>query len=93
MHLERATVLYDFSVIDGQPVIAMPVTVLTAAGKVVRPKIGMIDSVASFSKELAEAARAITSGEPVAAAGRATGLRRPADLPGRDSIAGQGASR
>jgi predicted dehydrogenase len=64
LHLERATLLYDFSVIGDQPVTGMPVTVLTATGKILRPKIRMIDSVASFSKELAEAARAITSGEP-----------------------------
>ena len=64
LHLERATVLYDFSVIDGQPVIGMPVTVLTASGKVVRPSSARSIRSRSFSKELAEAARAITSGEP-----------------------------
>ncbi len=64
LHLERATLLYDFSVIDGQPVITMPVTVLTAGGKVIRPKLRTIDSVASFTKQLTEAARAIESGSP-----------------------------
>ena len=37
IYLERATLLYDFAVIGGEPVLAMPVTVLTADGKVRTP--------------------------------------------------------
>lgn len=64
LHLERATLLYDFAVIDGQATTLIPATVLTSTGKVVRPKPRSADPVDPFTQELAEAVRAITSGEP-----------------------------
>jgi len=63
IQLEKATVLYDFSVLDGQPVLATPLTVLTAKGKVERPTMKSSDPVDSFVAELTEATRAVKSGE------------------------------
>ncbi len=36
IYLEKATLLFDFAVIGGEPVLAMPVTVLTADGRIER---------------------------------------------------------
>lgn len=66
IHLERATLLYDFAVIDGQPQANMPLTVLTADGKVERPQVNSADPVDAFADELAEAARTVKTGKPSA---------------------------
>jgi predicted dehydrogenase len=66
MHLERATLLFEFAVLDGQPTTIMPLTVLAADGKVLRPKLRPADPIDGFAKELSEAARAIETGEPSA---------------------------
>ena len=57
IYLERATLLYDFAVIGGEASLLMPVTVLTADGKVVRPKLPAGDAIAPFAAELGELAR------------------------------------
>jgi predicted dehydrogenase len=62
IYLESATLLYDFSVIDGQPLLSMPVTVLLKNGKVLQPKLGEGDAITPFENELTEAAKAIKSG-------------------------------
>jgi len=64
IHLERATLLYDFAVIDGKPEVNMPLTLLTADGKVVRPKMKSSDPVDSFANELTEAVSTVRSGKP-----------------------------
>ncbi|HTM53266.1 MAG TPA: Gfo/Idh/MocA family oxidoreductase [Pirellulales bacterium] len=64
IHLERATLLYDFSVIADKPEASMPLTVLTADGKVTRPKMESSDPVDAFADELAEAVRTVKSGRP-----------------------------
>ena len=61
IHLERATLLYDFAVLGGKPVVNMPLTVLTADGRVEQPKLPGGDA---FVTELTEAARAIRTGRP-----------------------------
>jgi predicted dehydrogenase len=66
VHLEKATLLYDFSVIDGQPQLSMPLTVLRANGKVEYPKMKSSDPVDAFVDELSEAAKTIKSGTPSA---------------------------
>jgi predicted dehydrogenase len=63
IYLERATLLFDFAVIGGEGVVAMPVTVLDSKGKVVRPKLGG-DPIDSFAAELTEMLRAIRTGKP-----------------------------
>jgi predicted dehydrogenase len=66
IHLERATLLYDFAVIDGKPELAMPLTVLTSDEKenVLRPEVGGGDEINAFQAEIEEAARSIASGQP-----------------------------
>ena len=64
IHLEKATLLYDFAVIDGKPETNMPLTVLLANGKVERPTMKSSDPVDSFVAELNEAARSVKSGKP-----------------------------
>jgi predicted dehydrogenase len=63
IHLEKATLLYDFSVIDGNPELSMPLTVLHANGKVERPQTGGGDPVDAFVAELSEAAKAFKNGK------------------------------
>jgi predicted dehydrogenase len=64
IQFERATLLFDFAVLDGQPTLATPLTVLTAGGKVLRPKLRSADPVSVFAGELSAAAQAVESGEP-----------------------------
>lgn len=61
IHLERATLLYDFAVMGGKPVVNIPLTVLTADGEVTQPELPGGDA---FVAELTEAARAIGTGRP-----------------------------
>jgi predicted dehydrogenase len=63
IHLERATLLYDFAVIDGKPELNMPLTVLAADGTVERPKMKSADPVDAFADELSEAHKAVKSGK------------------------------
>jgi predicted dehydrogenase len=64
IQLEKATLLYDFTVLGGEGHTIMPLTVLDAKGKVQRPKLGAGDPVDGFVAELRETARAIRTGEP-----------------------------
>jgi predicted dehydrogenase len=59
IHLEKATLVFDSW--DN-----LPLTVLTADGKVQRPEIGTPDMTAAFPVELGEAVRAIKTGKPSA---------------------------
>lgn len=61
LHLERATLMYDFAVVGGEATASTPLTVLTADGKAQRPKLSATDA---FAAELTEAARAVRSGKP-----------------------------
>jgi predicted dehydrogenase len=64
IHLEKATLLYDFAVIGGEPRLLMPATLLQANGKVTEPKLGSGDPLDAFIAELTEVARSIRTGEP-----------------------------
>jgi predicted dehydrogenase len=66
IHLEKATLLYDFAVIDGKGELLMPLTVLTGDEKenVVRPEFGGGDEITAFQAEIEEAAKSIESGKP-----------------------------
>jgi hypothetical protein len=66
MHFERATLLYDFAVIGGQPRTATPLTVLTKDGKVRQPAIDSSDPVDAFASELTEAVKTVSRGKPSA---------------------------
>jgi predicted dehydrogenase len=64
IYLEKATILYDFAVIGGEPNLAMPVTMLTDDGQVVRPELAGGDAITPFEYELTEVVRAVQSGAP-----------------------------
>ena len=64
IYLEKATLLYDFAVIGGEPVLATPVTVLTHDGQVERPELCGGDAITPFENELTEVVRAVQSGAP-----------------------------
>ncbi|OHB74807.1 MAG: oxidoreductase [Planctomycetes bacterium RBG_16_64_10] len=64
IHLEQATLLFDFAVIEGQPRQLMPLTVFDSAGRVQTPQLGSGDPVDAFQIELAAVATAIGSGAP-----------------------------
>jgi len=59
IQLEKATLVFEFAVIDGEPVTAFPLTVLGPRGKVTRPKLGSGDPVEGFVKEIQEVSKAI----------------------------------
>jgi predicted dehydrogenase len=59
MYFEKATLLFDFSVIGGEPTLSMPLTVLDARGKATQPKLGSGDPVDAFKSELTEVARSV----------------------------------
>jgi predicted dehydrogenase len=61
IYLEQATLLFDFAVIDGQGVVAMPLTVLTADDRVLRPELGSGDPLDGFVREINEVTRAVES--------------------------------
>jgi predicted dehydrogenase len=62
IYLEKATLLYDFAVIGGEPVLATPLTVLAEDGQVLRPELGGGDAITPFENELTEVVRAVQSG-------------------------------
>ncbi len=59
LQLQRATVLFEFAVIDGQGETIMPLTVLQKDGTVVRPDVGDGDPITAFVAEIDEVARSI----------------------------------
>lgn len=63
IHLEKATIVFDFAVVGDQPRVQIPLTVLGPGGKVIEPKL---DAVDGFVAELTEATKAIKSGKPSA---------------------------
>lgn len=60
VHLEQATLLFEFAVIGDEPVVTMPVTVLEPDGSVTRPDIGG-DPLDGFAAELTEVAECIAA--------------------------------
>jgi predicted dehydrogenase len=66
IYLEEATLLYDYAAIGKGLDALTPLTVLTADGKVKRPKLGGGDPVDSFVSEIAEVVRSVESNTPSA---------------------------
>jgi predicted dehydrogenase len=64
LYLERATLFFDFATLNGAPPVAVPVTVLTDKGKILRPDVGGGDPVDAFVAELTEVVRAVRTGTP-----------------------------
>lgn len=69
IHLEKATLLFDSAVIGGQGELNMPVTLLTADGKVTRPEFPPAAAEDAFAAELSEAVKSIRTGKPSAILG------------------------
>jgi len=66
IHLERATLFFEFAVLgDGAANLAVPLTVLTSEGKVVRPEMPPGDPMlAAFAAEIEEMARCAAANRP-----------------------------
>jgi len=64
IYLEKATLLFDFSTLGGEAVLSMPVSVLTADGKVKHPKLDGGDPTDSFLGEINEVVRSVRTGQP-----------------------------
>lgn len=61
IHLEKATIVFDFAVVGGQPRVQIPLTVLGPGDKVTEPKLAAVDG---FVAELTDVTKAIKSGKP-----------------------------
>lgn len=65
IHLERATLLFDFAVIGDQPRTLMPLTVLDADGGASQPQLPEGDPMhAAFMAEINEVLQSVTSNSP-----------------------------
>ena len=62
IHLERATLAYDFAVVGDQPRQNIPLTIFMADGKAVQPAVGASDPLDAFAAELGETVRSIRTG-------------------------------
>lgn len=67
IHFEQATLLFDFAVLGGEGRTVLPLSVLTADGKLEEPSLAgaePADAISPFASEIREVTRAITSGQP-----------------------------
>ena len=64
IHLEKATLQYEFSVFDGKPRLILPLTICDDGGRVLQPSLGDVDPVRAFVSEVSEVARSLESGRP-----------------------------
>jgi len=64
IHLEKATLLFDFAVIGGEGKLLIPVTVLKDDDSVEVPELGSGDPVDAFVAEVEEMVRSVESGQP-----------------------------
>jgi len=64
IQLEKATLLFEFAVVDGNPELMMPLSLLTEDGKVFRPELGSGDPVNAFEAEIREVVNAIQTNTP-----------------------------
>lgn len=60
VYLEKATLLFEFATLGGKPELLMPLTVLTADGKVKHPKLSTGDPEVAFTQELQAAVNAVS---------------------------------
>ena len=67
IYMEKATLLYEFATLGGQPATSMPLTLLTEAGEVQQVDLGETGPIDAFTDEIQYAVDAIESGsEPTA---------------------------
>jgi len=62
IHLERATLIFDFAVINGAGHVATQLTVLDHKGGAERPELGAGDPIDGFVAEIKEVARSVRTG-------------------------------
>src|SRR5262249_40305375 len=62
IYFERATVVFEFANLGGEPFVAMPLSVILPDGTVERPALGSGDPIDAFAEELSSAALAVASG-------------------------------
>ncbi len=68
--LEKATLLFDFSTLAGEPSTAMPLTLITEDGNVEQVDLGEVDPIDAFTAEIQYAVDAIDwEEEPIALSG------------------------
>jgi predicted dehydrogenase len=64
VYFEDATLLFDFSILEGKAHQSMQLTILTRDGKVIRPELPSGDPIDAFITELSNAAEAVETGVP-----------------------------
>ncbi len=64
IHLEKATLLYESTVLAGEGRTLMPLTVLDNRGQVVTPALADHDAIAPFAAEIKEVIAAVRTGHP-----------------------------
>ena len=64
VYLEGATLIYEFSTLAGKPILSTPLSLLTADGKVRKPRLGSGDPVVAFTREVQAAVDAVKGGSP-----------------------------
>ena len=70
LYLEKATLLYDFATLGGEPVTSTPLTLLTDDGETQEVDLGEVDPVDAFTGEIQHAVDAINNGgEPTMLSG------------------------
>jgi predicted dehydrogenase len=62
IYLERATLAFEFANMGGQPLVAIPLSVILPDGTVERPDLGSGDPIDGFTAELDAAVSAVASG-------------------------------
>ncbi|MBM4000183.1 MAG: Gfo/Idh/MocA family oxidoreductase [Planctomycetes bacterium] len=62
IHFERATLQYEFAVVEGAGQLLMPLTVFLADGRVERPDLGGGDPLGAFHAEIREVKTAVETG-------------------------------
>jgi predicted dehydrogenase len=64
IHLEKATLQYEFAVVDGKPEMLMRLTTYTADNQVIRPDLGDGDPIRAFEAEIREVVTAVKTNRP-----------------------------
>jgi predicted dehydrogenase len=62
VYFEDATLLFDYSTLEGKPFQSMPLTILVKDRKVVRPELSSGDPIDAFITELSNATEAVETG-------------------------------
>jgi predicted dehydrogenase len=62
IHLEKATLAYEFMIVADQPHVSMPLTVFDSKGAAQRPAIGEGDPMLAFEAEIKEVLKSLKAG-------------------------------